>query len=885
MKSLLVLLTLLAALPAAAQFTEKKLLPSFKGLSPTYGGLGEEPRSCAMSATWLVVGVPRAALAQGGVSGTGAVQVFDAASGAPVRRLFPPNPLFSGMRFGSACAVQGDLALIAADAKGTSGRGAVYVYRLSTGKLVATLRASGTPTGDRFGTALAVDGHWLLITSEDGPAWLYDLRSMTETATINPPSDFLLGDRFGIACAIEGDLAVITSPFANATSGAAYLYRLSANGMDLVRKITPAAGNQRLGSQALMHQGLVILGTTQNALVIYNPRSTISRTLASSTGESVGQVISADHGVLAAMQPGGNFVHLFDLASTGTMEYVKISAPANASASFGKSLALQGIKLAVPDAEDDTLFDNAGAVHLISGINRPLPFSATLANQGGSSPGLGGATLSRFREVVITPFGQGALIANLAGAGTASGTHRTVFTAIPAPFAFRARSGSPINDLTPTSTIEKLLANETNNAIFQSLVKGPGITSSNSRVIYRQNSSGVQRLAHQGISLLGTGLRPLLFNQVSQSYNTPRVAFATRFAPSKSLPIVEKKTDSALVWANYGDDTHYLIREGDSSATSSSPNTLGEVGGVHALFHNHLFFSAFLTDVSAAQNQALFRRSSILPVGETTKLIQKGNPTVNASGGLSLTHTFSSLLAVSADDAQMAIAKATSKSATTSKTTTGLWRIPNNAPDRLLLETGMVLGSLKISRIDQFWAAYGQCLALVRLAGPGVTSANDRALLLVQTTGLANGQILTLLREGDPAPGCPGALISTLSRVDVDPFFGHYLVLATLAGAPTSSNLALFRGHSRADLNSLAAQSLRKPYLALRKGFWIGLNTPITSFTLPENHTSKGGAGAVGLGRALQQPANVHVGGPFITTLTLGNPSRAYVGIITGVSL
>jgi hypothetical protein len=884
MRTFLALLTLLAALPAGAQFTVSKLLPSFKGLTTTFNGLGEEPRSCAISPKWLLVGAPRASLAQSSVSGTGAVHVFDAVSGAPVRRLAPPAP-FNGMRFGSACALQGDLAFIAADAKGTSERGAVFVYRLSTGKLVNTLRASGTPAPDGFGTALAVDGHWLLVTSADRPAFLYDLRNLNESISSGTPSDFVSGDQFGTACSVEGDLAVISSPGANSTSGAAYLYRLSAGGMDLVRKITPTAANQRLGSQVIMHQGLVILGTSHNALVIYNPRSTNSRTLTSSIGETVGRVISADHGVLAAIEPGGSAVHLFDLASTGTMEYAKIPSPANASASYGKSLALQGLKLAIPDAEDDTLFENAGAVHLISGINRPVPLSTTLATQGGSSPGLGGATLSRFREVVITPFGQGALIANLAGAGTASGTHRTVFTAIPAPFAFRARSGSPINDLTPTSTIEKLLANETNNAVFQSLVKGPGITSSNSRVIYRQNSSGVERLAQKGVSLLGTGLQPLYFNQVSQSYGTPRIAFATRFAPSKVLPSVDKTSDTALVWANYGDGTQYLIREGDSSATSSAPNILGEVGGTHALFHNHLFFSAFLTGTSTAQNQALFRRSSILPVGETTKLIQKGNPTVNASGGLSLTHIFSSLLAVSADDAQMAIAKATSKSSATGKTTTGLWRIPNNAPDRLLLETGMLLGSLKVSRIDQFWAAYGQCLALVRLAGPGVTAANDRALLLIQTTGFADGQTLTLLREGDPAPGCPGARIGTLRRVDVDPYYGHYLVLATLAGAPASSNLALFRGHSRADLNSPAAQSLRKPYLALRKGFWIGQSTPITSFTLPDNHTSKGGAGAVGLGRALQQPTSVNVGGPFITTLTLGNPTRANVGIVTGVSL
>jgi hypothetical protein len=175
---------------------------------------------------------------------------------------------------------------------------------------------------------------------------------------------------------------------------------------------------------------------------------------------------------------------------------------------------------------------------------------------------------------------------------------------------------------------------------------------------------------------------------------------------------------------------------------------------------------------------------------------------------------------------------------------------------QLVLRKGQDLGTafgVKISRILSFWSTgdgvvnSDQVIALVTLSGPGVNKSNDQALLLYQT----EGSLFVLMREGELANGCPGARIGVINRVDVSPYSGGYAVIATLTGAPTGTELALFTGNvSQGNASALAP--LRRPFLRLRKGQLYD-NQPgkVRSFGLPTSNVTPSGAGGTGRGRSI----------------------------------
>ena len=109
--------------------------------------------------------------------------------------------------------------------------------------------------------------------------------------------------------------------------------------------------------------------------------------------------------------------------------------------------------------------------------------------------------------------------------------------------------------------------------------------------------------------------------------------------------------------------------------------------------------------------------------------------------------------------------------------------------------------------------------------------------------------------EGDPAPGCHGARIGTLLRVDADRW-NSYAVLVTLVNgtgvASAGNNLALYARPSHSD-------SFVEPILMLRKGTLMQRpGSPplqVTSLAFAKNVTDTNGAAASGLPHALSSSA------------------------------
>ena len=189
----------------------------------------------------------------------------------------------------------------------------------------------------------------------------------------------------------------------------------------------------------------------------------------------------------------------------------------------------------------------------------------------------------------------------------------------------------------------------------------------------------------------------------------------------------------------------------------------------------------------------------------------------------------------------------------------GIWQCDPSLNKRQALVKGQTIGlaGLKIAKVINVWGAQRisgvantKVLVLVQLAGPGVSAANDQALLLTQegNTG-ATPKVDILMREGDPAQGCG---TGTISRVNVDAYCGGYLILATLAGAPAGTELALYAGRLMDQGygvvgNSTTTSIIRRPVLFLRKGWqYDGQPSKIKSIYLPASNLTASGFGATG---------------------------------------
>ena len=188
-------------------------------------------------------------------------------------------------RFGSAVAVQGDLAIIGAPGDGDAGdfAGAAYVYSRASGAWQLEAKITGsTGFNKRFGVSVALDGDTALIgaTGEDtdpaddagavfvftrsGTTWTEQARLSASDGTASTSTV-----QFGNAVALEGDVAVIGAAGdgdANAVRrGAAYVFTRSGGVWTEAAKLTrpdvDASDNDRFGTAVAIQDDRVFVST------------------------------------------------------------------------------------------------------------------------------------------------------------------------------------------------------------------------------------------------------------------------------------------------------------------------------------------------------------------------------------------------------------------------------------------------------------------------------------------------------------------------------------------------------------------------------------------------------------------------------------------------
>lgn len=299
----------------------------FGGTTTNFGMIQANTAAVAVSGEWMAVGAPAEASSNGvqndnGAANSGAVYLFRRVGSAWSQEKYLKAPNIDvGDRFGSAVAMDGDTLAVGAfdeDSSSTAtpdngapGSGAVYVYR------------------------------------RDGVAW--NLEAYLKASPI------VEGDGFGVAVALQGDVLVVGAMLHDGVvpdSGAAFVFRRSGTTwiQEAVLKASTEMKNSFFGTSVAVDGDAVVVGAWREMYgTVTNPPSTLLSGAA----------------------------HVFRRVGTSWTHEARLQPPAlDSNDQFGWAVAISGDRVAVGtpreasgatgidgDANDNSL-SNAGAVYV-----------------------------------------------------------------------------------------------------------------------------------------------------------------------------------------------------------------------------------------------------------------------------------------------------------------------------------------------------------------------------------------------------------------------------------------------------------------------------------------------------------------------------------------
>jgi len=238
--------------------------------------------SVAINAGFVIVGATLAT-----DQDTGKAYVFDTTTGQELRSLLASDGEFSD-HFGTSVAISGDRCLVGAFRgnrhPSIPDTGAAYVYNVRTGEELRKLVPFDGALGDLYGSAVALDGDIAVIGapgdddngSGSGSVYVYNIDTGQRLFKLLP-SDGQAFDQFGISVAVSDGTAIVgTHDISNdGRPGAAYLFNVStgqqlhklqaADGvdLDLFGESVALYGNRAVvGAQRNWNRGLVEPGAS-----------------------------------------------------------------------------------------------------------------------------------------------------------------------------------------------------------------------------------------------------------------------------------------------------------------------------------------------------------------------------------------------------------------------------------------------------------------------------------------------------------------------------------------------------------------------------------------------------------------------------------------------
>jgi len=824
--------------------------------------------SVAMTDKWMVATSSSQAAPENYL---GAVHLFSAITGAWVRMLVPPATATVNDFFGGSVAVSGDLCFVGAY-RAESLAGVVYVYNLATGALVRTMHGNAEgPAVRGFGWSLAAHSGRILVgapstDSSKGAAYLYTAATGTLQRTFVSPTA-VNSENFAYSVALDGNAAAFGIPSRAASKGGAEVQ--DAYDGYVLASIIPsgAVAGSKAGYSIALNGGTVVMGAVGHngnagAVFTYDWRTQVEHTLTASNAspnDSFGTSVAASNGLLAVGAEGTDnlsdgTVYLVDLLSLTEQRKVVLRSPVSGAA-FGGAVAMWGNTLmAGAWGWTDSGVQGQGAAFVYRNLSRQMPVAFRTA-KGDSAPAVtDDARFGNFTDAAVNGDGETTFRSVLSGAASHSATDTGVWNAFDAGFRLtRASSSYQLNGAATILSVGSPVLNHPSLSCYPVTFKTGlgGITSLNNQAIFTGDPvSGTLQL-QSGSTVFGLGTSALKsFGELVQSSSVAQ----SRFAVASAFVV------NAATFTSLGNDSAILIKEVGGSTTYSRESDeydpdisvkLGQLTGRVAYMNADIAYSAALSG-DVTKNATIVRKPWNAPLVEIQR---KGDPATFTGG------TFSAFLGETIDVNETVLYRATiTGSGITTAKNEGLWLRDSGGSGSFVFQKGLdfsVGGVLvRATRILNFWAignGAGASLVLTQITGPGVTTANDVLLLVIDPSG----QYTVLMREGQPAQGCHPATIGTISRVEADPVGGNYLVLATLTGAPTDANQALFLGHCTLGVLPSAAV-LRQADLFLRKGA-LHPNQPSRIKSLALANRSLTASGAAGTGRGQSVAGAGHV--------------------------
>ncbi|HMP41490.1 MAG TPA: hypothetical protein PKA05_14000, partial [Roseiflexaceae bacterium] len=282
----------------------------------------------------------------------------------------PPNP---AQQFGNAIAVAGDLLVVGAPNPG--GPGAIYVFDFNgtSWNPAATIRPSDSADGDRFGTAVAIDGTRILAGapgadsgSTRGAAYIFEQVGDSWDEVMRLSSDTIGDHFFGWSVALDGDLAAIGAPYTGngiEQTGSVALFRHNSTTWNREQRLATGASGGALDRDlfgwivALDGNTLVVGAYLGNRAYVFTESGgswTEQEELTGPTGQ-FGYAVAIDGGTIAVGAPLNNtggtnigIVAIFNSSAGGWVDAGTLQPPALANGSrFGSAVALVGGTLLV----------------------------------------------------------------------------------------------------------------------------------------------------------------------------------------------------------------------------------------------------------------------------------------------------------------------------------------------------------------------------------------------------------------------------------------------------------------------------------------------------------------------------------------------------------
>jgi outer membrane protein assembly factor BamB len=775
------------------------------------------------SDTLLVAGEPG-----NGEKGTnaGAAYVFDAASGARKFKLLAPDGA-SGHNFGASVGVSGNRIVVGAP--GRAGNvGAAYVFDGTTGKLIGRLFQSLASSDDVFGTSVAIEGDIVAVGApgddgNQGSLFVFNISGM-KTDLTSAPSDKLVATTratavgFADQVVTDGRIIATGAFFESAGAGAVYWYDAIAK--TSLRRIAGAASD-KLGSFVTISGGRLFAGAGG-----FNSSRGRVRIFDLATGTNIGNITD----------PAGAIDDELGNRMTAKAGMLVIGQSEEVSGGPGKLLLfdLRGAplgRLTAPDGKsDDKLGGSAVAVcgdavfavadpggnaiiYRFSPVATPFPSSLLpLTKLKDAAPGAGPGTFKTIDSITMgNDDGEEVMIR----ASTSNGI-KGVWDFEEEPLNPSLLSSVNLSPLPGGETFARSFGVPMWNNSTRALI--PAQLSATSRspdalLFFIPQASPAPDQFGTLLQVGGSvntgavaGIRTLAaLSQVAQSENesTGHFALAARFKAGANG--VTSTSDSGVVIYS---QTATVLAASTEGTLSPAGATFGQISPRVAINNDRLIYHAALRSSSTPQGLFLLSpppSSFHTPLALAGTSMSIGNGQISSIVGESIS-----------PDGQPVAKMLLNGTGITAQNNEVLTKFPA-AVVRIMEESQTATDlppQVVISRILRFWSLNaGQFAAQVTLRGIGVSSANDQALILALE---GTGELLCLLREGDPAPGCKGARIGTIQGIEMDPRTGEYAVLTSLTSSPAGRNQALYCGET--NTATIAQKRLRKPSLNLRKG-------------------------------------------------------------------